>query len=103
MTHAKLLRKLADALQADRPANLDELITTILQLQLDLEREETFALTGAEIAKALGVTDRTLARYRVAGMPYRRSPYGRYSYDLSAVKAWLVAYSAGARQRGPFR
>ena len=50
------------------------------------------SVTQTELAKALGVSTRTLERWARAGMPVlaQRAAYGRPRYDIAACRKWAA-------------
>jgi len=55
-------------------------------------------LTTRNVAKLLGVTSATIARWRARGLPCYRpgGPHGRLHYDEAEVLAWAKATAAEA-------
>lgn len=46
-------------------------------------------MTKKQLAKKLGVTERTVNRYMADGMPYVKLRTGKNEYDYKAVRKWL--------------
>ena len=61
-------------------------------------------VTQTELAKALGVSTRTLERWARAGMPVlaQRAAYGRPRYDIAACRKWAAERPTQGR-RNPTR
>ena len=61
-------------------------------------------VTQTELAKALGVSTRTLERWARAGMPVlaQRAAYGRPRYDIAVCRKWAADQPTQGR-RNPTR